>query len=49
MPEKATLESAAKAKRAGRAATTQAGPFVREAAAARVSKGVDEAKCRLGQ
>src|SRR5688572_32616003 len=30
MPEKATLKSAAKAKRAGRAPTTQAGPFVRE-------------------
>jgi hypothetical protein len=30
MPEKATVESARKAKRAGRAATTQAGPFVRE-------------------
>ena len=30
MPEKATLKRAAKAKRAGRAPTTQAGPFVRE-------------------
>src|ERR671921_892127 len=30
MPEKATVESARKAKRAGRAPTTQAGPFVRE-------------------
>lgn len=30
MPEKATIERARKAKRAGRAATTQAGPFVRE-------------------
>jgi hypothetical protein len=30
MPEKATIERARKAKRAGRAPTTQAGPFVRE-------------------
>jgi Family of unknown function (DUF6496) len=30
MPEKATVEHARKAKRAGRAPTTQAGPFVRE-------------------
>jgi hypothetical protein len=30
MPEKATLKRARGAKRAGRAATTQAGPFVRE-------------------
>ena len=30
MPEKATLDAAQKAKRAGRSATTQAGPFVRE-------------------
>ena len=30
MPEKATVENARKAKRAGRAPTTQAGPFVRE-------------------
>src|ERR671921_1380072 len=30
MPEKATVESARKAKRAGRAPTTQAGEFVRE-------------------
>lgn len=30
MPEKATMESARKAKQAGRAPTTQAGPFVRE-------------------
>lgn len=30
MPEKATVERARKAKRAGRAPTTQAGPFVRE-------------------
>jgi hypothetical protein len=30
MPEKATIERSRKAKRAGRAATTQAGPFVRE-------------------
>jgi hypothetical protein len=30
MPEKATVERARKAKRTGRAATTQAGPFVRE-------------------
>src|SRR5918995_6384860 len=30
MPEKETVRRARKAKRAGRAATTQAGPFVRE-------------------
>jgi hypothetical protein len=30
MPEKATVEQSRKAKRAGRAPTTQAGPFVRE-------------------
>jgi hypothetical protein len=30
MPEKATVERARKSKRAGRAPTTQAGPFVRE-------------------
>lgn len=30
MPEKATVERSRKAKRAGRAPTTQAGPFVRE-------------------
>jgi hypothetical protein len=30
MPEKATVKRSRKAKRAGRAPTTQAGPFVRE-------------------
>jgi hypothetical protein len=30
MPEKATLKRARRAKRAGKATTTQAGPFVRE-------------------